>query len=787
MKFLLHIAFSIMLISSAVSQRLTGQIVSEEAQPLSGIFIQLDNTKFQTISDENGKFSFNELSAGTYTLITRSVNYQMHSETISLSSGETKNLTILLKMTTTQLDALLVESDLSTEDKASYYAARMPLKNLENPQVVSTVNTEIIQKQGNYDFTGILRNVPGVTKSWASVAPYFTVRGFTTRNYIRNGLSGYVAGELDPANTEQLEVVKGPAGTLFGSSLVSFGGLINRITKKPSDDTHTEVSFMGGNYGLSRYTVDANMPLNKDHSLLFRINLSHQYQGSFQDAGFLKTTFLAPSLFYQINERLSIQVDAEIYQREGTSATQISPKGSIQAGSEETWAKNPDELTIDYKKAYSNNSIRLKDPTENVYGIIQYQLSDQWKSQTNLVSSWTKNTGNFLMLYLSAGDSLMMRRISSYPTSHISTNQIQQNFIGDFQIGSMRNRMTIGLDYYTIANQSASMSLTYYDTLSLNGSNSNYEYISPELISSKLSGTNPTYTQSTQYTYSAYVSDVLNPIRSLSIMLSARVDRFYNKGTTNLTTGVTSGDYDQTSFSPKLGVVYQLLPEQISVFANYTNGFQNVAPVTQPDGTVSTFKPQYGNQMEGGFKTQLYKDRLTATVSYYNIMVKNTLQVDATTNNTIQSGTQYSRGIELDLQASPITGVLIKAGYAHNTSEMTDAAASVDGRRPVNSGPANTANWYIAYTQPSGRFAGLGAGLGGNYYDKNMIINNTTNGQFYTTAYTLLNANVYYDYSKMRIGLILNNLANKQYYTGGYGFITPGTLRQFMLNVTVKF
>jgi iron complex outermembrane receptor protein len=57
-------------------------------------------------------------------------------------------------------------------------------------------------------------------------------------------------------------------------------------------------------------------------------------------------------------------------------------------------------------------------------------------------------------------------------------------------------------------------------------------------------------------------------------MLSARVDFLQNSGTYNKTADVWTGAYDQTAFSPKVGLTYQLLPEQLAFFASYMNGFR---------------------------------------------------------------------------------------------------------------------------------------------------------------------------------------------------------------------
>ena len=121
---------------------------------------------------------------------------------------------------------------------------------------------------------------------------------------------------------------------------------------------------------------------------------------------------------------------------------------------------------------------------------------------------------------------------------------------------------------------------------------------------------------------------MLNITDQLLLMLSLRVDRFDNKGTYNQRTAASTGAYAQTAFSPKLGMLYAVIKDRLSVFGNYMNGFRNVAAVTQPDGSVSNFTPQQANQWEGGVKADLFNHKLTATLSYYDIYVTDVTRAD---------------------------------------------------------------------------------------------------------------------------------------------------------------
>nr|GFB85019.1 hypothetical protein [Tanacetum cinerariifolium] len=133
---------------------------------------------------------------------------------------------------------------------------------------------------------------------------------------LRNGVAGSVTSAIDAINLEKLEVIKGPSATLYGSALTSFGGLLNRVTKKPYETFGGEVAVSAGSYGFHRVSADVNTPLNKAKTLAFRLNTAYNYEDSWQNAGyagFVKNLAIAPSLQFRPNDKLTINLDAEVY------------------------------------------------------------------------------------------------------------------------------------------------------------------------------------------------------------------------------------------------------------------------------------------------------------------------------------------------------------------------------------------------------------------------------------------------------------------------------------------
>ena len=197
-------------------------------------------------------------------------------------------------------------------EKESTDIAKMPLRNIENPQTYSVVPKEIIKNQILLTNREIVNNSVGVVAfNNPTGAVTAWIRGFETRNAVKNGMATQFRAESDPINIERVEVVKGPSGTLYGANAVSFGGLINKVTKVPHEYNRTELGLYMGSYDLMRITADVNTPLNKEKTALFRVNSAYNYQHSFQDIGNYRNITVAPSFLYKVNDRFEILTETE--------------------------------------------------------------------------------------------------------------------------------------------------------------------------------------------------------------------------------------------------------------------------------------------------------------------------------------------------------------------------------------------------------------------------------------------------------------------------------------------
>lgn len=665
--------------------------------------------------------------------------------------------------------------------------AKMPLNNIENPQVYNTVTSELMKEQVVTNFSDALKNATGITRLWESTgrggdgAEFFTMRGFSVQPTMINGLPGINNGSIDPANVDNIEVIKGPSGTLFGSSLISYGGLINIITKKPYSRFGGEISYNAGSYGMDRLTADVNIPLNKDVSV--RINTAYQKENSFQDAGFGKSFFFAPSLSYKVNDKLSFLVNTEITNRNSANAPMLflSRYAPLSFNSMELFEKN-------YKKSFTSNELSISNPTFNLQAQMFYKVSDQWTSQTVLSRSSSSTNGYYSYLFDASNGNDFTRFISKRNGETLATD-IQQNFIGDFKIGKLRNRLVVGVDYYKSDIQNGSSGWRGNGVVSLNDGSDTGD-LTQAGVDNLLVGSFEGNSIAETKVISAYISDVLNITDKLSVMGSLRMDNF--EGSTNYWS--TDKIKSQTSFSPKFGIVYQIIENKVSVFTNYMNGFINQAPVSvsDVDGTNSRmqiFDPEQANQYEFGLKTNLYKDIISASISYYNIDVKNRLMTDPNNiNNAIQGGEVNSKGVEVSFTANPMKGFNVIAGFSNNKSEVTkdNPGDGYLGLRPEEAGPETLVNFWANYTLTSGKLKGFGLGFGGNYASEYKTLNRANIGTFALPSYTILNSALSYSNDKFNLVLKLNNVLNEKYYSG-WSTVTPQRLRSLTAGLTYKF
>jgi catecholate siderophore receptor len=182
---------------------------------------------------------------------------------------------------------------------------------LDIPETVDVIRRDLFALEGARSLEDVLGNVAGVGPSVGDgQRDQVYIRGFAATNdeYI-DGVRDSETYFRDLANISQVEVIMGPAAALYGHG--SAGGIINRITRKPSDSTVGEFDLSLGSWGEERVELDAGGLLGLS-AISYRLDAAQEESGGFRDQYFLVRQHVSPSVAWKPSKdtRVLVQLDA---------------------------------------------------------------------------------------------------------------------------------------------------------------------------------------------------------------------------------------------------------------------------------------------------------------------------------------------------------------------------------------------------------------------------------------------------------------------------------------------
>ena len=242
---------------------LAGKIF-DNSERLSYVNIYVQNTKLGTSSNEDGYYQIKNIPSGTYKIVISSLGYKTKIINITFSNNQKITRNFSLK-SDNSLDEIVISGTLRPVSKS---ASSVP---------VEVYSKAFFKKNPTPSIFESLQNVNGVR-------PQLNCNVCNTGDIHINGLEGpytfvlidgmpivsglstvYGLTGIPQALIERVEVVKGPASTLYGSEAV--GGIINIITKKPSNSPMLFVDNFSSSWG----------EVNTD--IGFKYNVSKKIQG----------------------------------------------------------------------------------------------------------------------------------------------------------------------------------------------------------------------------------------------------------------------------------------------------------------------------------------------------------------------------------------------------------------------------------------------------------------------------------------------------------------------------
>jgi iron complex outermembrane receptor protein len=215
--------------------------------------------------------------------------------------------------------------------------------------------------------------------------------------------------------------------------------------------------------------------------------------------------------------------------------------------------------------------------------------------------------------------------------------------------------------------------------------------------------------------------------------------------------------------TPRAGATYEFT-NQISSFVGYSEGIK--VPILALYATPP--KPEESKQTEVGFRLKDLSG-ISATLALFDLTRKNASVADPTNPGfSIQTGTQQSRGVDLDLRwqaTAEFTGI---AAFTSQTATITQDTNAALVNKQLFDVPKQSARLAGRYDIQGGNLIGLGFGLGVTH--SSSLPGDSLN-TFFTPAFTIADAQLSYKMRGMRFGLNINNLFDKKYYVPSSYFL----------------
>ncbi len=646
------------------------------------------------------------------------------------------------------------ENDYVVKSSSAATRTDTPIENI--PQSIVTVPRAMLEDQGAKTLSDALRNVSNVNVIDQRDANnvVFNIRGFHAGTVVDGvAMKGNFTDQESLVNVDRIDVVKGPAGALFGSQGVgaydTAGGTIAITTLAPVQESLRSIGLKFGSYGEKGLNFDLNTPLSSDWA--FRITGEASNSDSETDRVFFYKRAIFPSLAW------TPDADTKVVLRlRYLDSTTLDYSGLPVTGTLNT-------STLSLPRTTNIASPDLPPTTNQSRGVnLQWsqRLSETWEFslltaynevELDQRGTWLTDTASSSGCFGFGSATVASNTMCGVRMwARLKTTTLSPSLTARFATAAAKHTLNVGVDYeqtrddefMVYANGTGSLSSANVDL-----ANPVYPaWVEPVAPSSP--------DQRNRYTSTvAYLQDQID-IGRWHLLGSARysqvkvVDVNVASAISNITTN--------NKFTPRVGAVLDIA-EKLSMFAGYGQGMR--VPGFYLFSTPP--KPEQYTQKEIGLRL---KDAggVTATLALFDLSRKNVAISDpANSGYYIQAGRQRSRGVDLDLrwQATPAWSWI--AALSKQTARIDeDSDSTLVGKQLFNV-PERTARLATRFDVRSGELAGLGLGLGLSYNSR--LPGNSTNS-FFTPGTTVWDAQASYVVGKARYGLNIVNLTNKQYY-----------------------
>jgi iron complex outermembrane receptor protein len=675
--------------------------------------------------------------------------------------------------------------------------------NLENPTADQMISEELLRQAGVINLDDALDLSAAVARqnNFGGLWNSFSVRGFSgdinlPSGFLVNGFNagrGF-AGPRDIAGIETVEVLKGPRSALFGRG--EPGGTVNLITKRPQFETGGDVRATFGRWDQRRLEGDFQTVAGSNEQVGLRIVGFYEDAESFRDTVETEKMGFYPSITWDVSTDTTVTYELEYTAQKIPFDRGVVFSEDFGFSPRETFAGEPGDGPIDTEVL--GHQFEL-----------QHNLSDSWSLLAGLGYRSTEFEGNASepnfggrQTYFTDGQTLS--RFFRYRDFESDYLVARAEMAGQFEIGSMRHRLLVGVDYDRFENNllinrfrpggiPAGTDISTLDPaeyLLIDVFNPVYgQYPLP------IAGPN-TDRQEDLDGFGIYIQDQIDLTNRLQVRLGLRWDDFEQDLTNLLATPATTIDSSDDRVSPQFGAVY-LVNDGVSLYASYSEGFRQQ---TGQDFQGNQFDPNITEAAEMGVKLDLahFYDGITGSVNIalFDVEQSNILVNDdrdfVTGFFSIDAGEAESRGVEIDVNAAFDSGFNLWLSYAYTDAKYSNSNPDADGfgfieaGDPLINSPEQQFNLQVSQNfEFRGMPVQVGAGV--QYTDER--------AGFVTSNFTLPNYTLARFFAQIRpterltLRFDLDNAFDEVFYTNSFAdvWVGPGTPRRSRFTAAYSF
>jgi iron complex outermembrane recepter protein len=760
---------------------ISGRVQASNGDPLVGIAVSAYGAAAKATTDTAGIYRLEGVEPGEITLQVTGGGYTPQQRVLTVRAGDAFTQDFRMERVTASID--VVESLKEYHVEETSLATRTPTPLIDLPVSVQVYPNQLIQDRAVVEGNELYRNVSGLNQSTYSAMVF---RGFTQRAILFNGARGNPYGALDGdvnnsgfsstqirlTNIQRVEVLKGATAAEYGAG--EAGGLINYVTKQPTETLDGEVQVRFGSYNQKFTNADFGGPLGKH--FFARGAFYFEDRDTFRANSGARNSQAVANLAYRPNERHRFSAQAEFINQtlrgQRLRGVPVDSKGNFLTYTQ--WSAN-----------------EPSDGIKMIGRVLQLQGEDHFHSgwKANYIFRYLEYENNDLyhdprgLNTATAAGQTMRRQFRRYFRSNDDWS-FTGSLSRSIKTGSVVHRIAFGFDRLEQDHQFRQATANekerggpvppldlYHPVYGLDNPST---FVAASFLSETANAVRMGW----------YGQDQIVINRHVQALVSGRADRYDD-------TGYALGPlaYQKTAFSGRAGLTLKPV-ERVSLYASAANTFTPAPLFAQTPSANGPFGPETGWQFETGAKAELLSRRIFLTGAFFNIEKSNMLRTDPAlgpsgnnSNAVLAIGKARSRGFEANLEGFLTSRWYATLNYAFvGTDILKDNVATAVGK-PLANAPRHTVGLFARYN--FFRKTSIGFGLEGvtERIEPYAVIR--------ADGYVVADVSLYQEINKWsRLQFQVTNIANSTYalscmFAARAGNV-PGQPRAFLVVYTIN-